>query len=234
MFLSGVLNNDNLAVVVGALATFLAIWFVSRRPGSTRVRLAWAAGAGVLLGAALLTKVTAIVIGPGLALAVLLVVRGVRDRLVLFAAIAIAGVFVSGWWLVRNQVLYGDPVGNAASVTHLETIMPKLFDLGSPVVRALVTIPTGVWTSAWYTFRLESVRAGLPWRTCRFGFCSASVWSARSSDDRPIPATRWRSSSSSRCGGAAAIWIVGLQTTQVQARIGFVALSAIAGLAALG
>jgi len=35
-------------------------------------------------------------------------------------------------------------------------------------------------------------------------------------------------------GGAAAIWIVGLQTTQEQARIGFVGLPAIAGLTAIG
>jgi len=35
-------------------------------------------------------------------------------------------------------------------------------------------------------------------------------------------------------GGAFAIWFVGLQTTQEQARIGFVGLPAVAGLAAIG
>ena len=233
LFLSGVLNNDNLATMFGALATLFAVWLVSRRPDSTRVRVAWAAGAGMILGAALLTKVTAVVVGPGLVVALFLVVRGARDRLALSAVMGISSVAVSGWWLVRNQVLYGDPLGNAASIANFEGIMPKLFNHGNPIARALITIPTGVWTSAWYTsgwnqFTWPAV-AYLPfWLLLGIGLVGLVV--RRSPDARDAVAVLLLFA----LGGAAAIWIVGLQTTQNQARIGFVALPAIAGLVALG
>src|SRR4029077_5087678 len=123
----------------------------TRRPGSIRLRAAWAAGAGVVLGAALLTKVTAGAIGPALVLALWLVVRGARDRLALTAVMGIGGIAVSGWWLIRNQLLYGDPIGDAASVPHLRALFPALFPHDNPIVRALVMIPEGVWKSAWYT-----------------------------------------------------------------------------------
>jgi hypothetical protein len=233
LFLAGVLNNDNLATLLGAVATFLAVWLVSRRPDTIRVRVAWAAGAGIVLGAALLTKVTAVVIGPALVLALCLVVRGARDRLALAAVMGIGGFVMSGWWLVRNQMLYGDPVGNAASVAHLRALFPALFPHDNPVIRAFVTIPEGVWKSAWYTSGWNQFSwppaAYVPfWILLGIGLVSVVARRSAGSWDG-ISVLILMS-----VGGAAVIWIVGLQTTQVQARIGFVGLPAIAGLTALG
>lgn len=233
LFLAGVVNNDNLATLVGASATCLAIWMVHRRPVSTRVRLAWAVAAGVLLGAALLTKVTAVVVGPGLLLALVLVVRPLRERIALVAVMGVGGLVVSGWWLLRNQLMYGDPLANAASIAHLRVILPKLFNLGNPLVRTLVTIPEGVWKSAWYTsgwnqFSWPALAYVPFWLLLGLGLVGVFVrWSPGSRDGVAVLVLM-------ALGGAAAIWIVGLQTTQVQARIGFVGLPALAGLTALG
>jgi hypothetical protein len=233
LFLAGVVNNDNLATLVGASATCLAIWLVHRRPDSTRVRLAWAAAAGVLLGAALLTKVTAVVVGPGLLLALVLVVRSARERIALVAVMGVGAVVVSGWWLLRNQLLYGDPLASAASIAHLRAILPKLFHLGNPLVRVLVTIPEGIWKSAWYVsgsnqFSWPPLAYAPFWFLLGLGLIGVLVrWSPESREGVAVLVLM-------ALGGAAAIWIVGLQTSQAQARIGFVGLPAIAGLTALG
>lgn len=233
VFLAGVLNNDNLATLLAAVATFMAIWLVIRRPDTIRMSVAWAAGAGIVVGAALLTKVTAVVIGPVLVLALWLVVRGARDRLALTAVMGIGGIAISGWWLIRNQLLYGDPLGNAASITHLRELYPALFPHDNLVVRALVTIPEGVWKSAWYTsgwnqFSWPALAYVPFWILLGIGL--VSVFARRSASSRDGIAVLLLMA----VGGAAVIWIVGLQTTQVQARIGFVGLPAVAGLAALG
>ena len=253
VFLSGVINNDNLATLLGALVTFLAAWLVSRRPDRTRVRVAWAAASGAVLGAALLAKVTAVVVGPGLFLALLVVARRPRERLVLVSVMATGALAVCGWWFVRNQLVYGDPLGEAASVAHLRALYPNLFPTGSLLVRVLVSIPVGVWTSAWYTSGWNQFSwpplAYLPfWILLGIGGAAAIAGLARRSTALPdAPADTHASettASRSRAGiailatialgGAAAIWIVGLQTTQAQARIGYVGLPAVAGLAAIG
>jgi hypothetical protein len=63
-------------------------------------------------------------------------------------------------------------------------------------------------------------------------------WSPTAADSPPVAATHERAGTAVLAafaiGGAFAIWFVGLQTTQEQARIGFVGLPAVAGLAAIG
>src|SRR6185436_385625 len=99
VFLTGVINNDNLATLFGAAATCLAAWLVVRRPREGRIRIAWAAIAGACIGAALLSKVTALVVAAGLVVALLLVVRRPRERFGLLTVIGIVALAVCGWWL---------------------------------------------------------------------------------------------------------------------------------------
>ena len=258
VFLTGVINNDNLATLVGAAATCMATWLVGRRPVEWRVRLAWAVAAGVAIGAAVLSKVTAVVLAPGLVLALLLVVRRPRERLGLLAVIGAVALAVSAWWLIRNQMLYGDPVGNEASIVHLRALYPALFPQDSPILRALVTIPRGIWRSAWYTSGWNQfdwpALAYVPfWTLLGIGAAAGIAGLRRTSSAPPALHTSSTAGNSGTgtadptstrtgilvlvafaLGGAAAIWIVGLQTTQEQARIGFVGLPAIAGLTAIG
>jgi 4-amino-4-deoxy-L-arabinose transferase-like glycosyltransferase len=256
VFLTGVVNNDNLATLLGAAATCLAAWLVGRRPDERRIRIAWAAIAGAVLAAAMLSKVTALVVAPGVVLALLLVVRRSRERLALLAVIGVVALTVSGWWLARNQVLYGDPLGNAASIAHLRELYPALFPTDNLVLRALVTIPAGAWASTWYTSGWNQFTwpdlAYVPfWTLLGIGAIAgiAGLWrsndgrgtaSALSNTIESTPATAAPSRAgiailaAFALGGAFAVWFVGLQTTQQQARIGFVGLPALAGLTAIG
>ena len=83
VFLSGVVNNDNLSNLLGGLGLALALCLLARPPSTERGRLIGAAAMGVVIGALTLTKLTNVMIGPGLLLAVLLIAHTVcasRDR----------------------------------------------------------------------------------------------------------------------------------------------------------
>ncbi len=114
IFISGSVNNDNLVVMLSALALY---WIVRLEQGPlTFVRVA---ALGTVIGLAALTKVSAFGLLPlaGLALAVLAWRR--RDLRVLVwpgLVLAAAVALIAGWWLVRNWQLYGDPLGLNAMV----------------------------------------------------------------------------------------------------------------------
>jgi hypothetical protein len=147
---------------------------------------------------------------------------------------------------------------NAASIAHLRSLFPRLFPNGNLLFRALIRIPEGVWRSTWYTSGWNQFRwpvlAYVPfWTLLAIGTVAAIAGLRRATTK---PSTTPRSSTPAdttpvaaapapgraaiailvafALGGAFAIWFVGLQTTQEQARIGFVGLPALAGLAAIG
>ena len=109
LFISGAVNNDNLLVPVTTAVWLLSIHALAR-PTEIR-RWLWV---GVLLAVALLTKssalVACLVVG-----GTITVVAAQRRSPKLFIqaglAVAIPVVLGSGWWFVRNQTLYGDPLG---------------------------------------------------------------------------------------------------------------------------
>jgi len=101
-------HNETLAAALshGALALLLA-----RRPGTPGA--ARAVLLGVVIGLALLTKLTALFLLPLAAFALLLPALGARRLPAARELLAVAAVFavaaaVSGWWFVRNSRLYGD------------------------------------------------------------------------------------------------------------------------------
>lgn len=69
---------------------------------------------GVLIGCALLTKYTGILLCVtfiATAGYLLIVCKDARRQIVIFASTAVACmVLIAGWWYVRNSVLYGDPL----------------------------------------------------------------------------------------------------------------------------
>ncbi len=109
LFISGVINND-------AAASCLCTWvlWLCVRLAQVRVRRRETMALGVLLGLALLSKVSALALLPLLALALGLAWwhdrdwRALSGRAVMVSVLALA---VAGWWYVRNWVLYGDPLG---------------------------------------------------------------------------------------------------------------------------
>ena len=109
LFISGSVNNDNLTNVVAAGLLICMVCALLEVP---TLRL-WCVAAMVTV-AGLLTNLS---IGPVVlvtfAVLALRSVQGRRyGRLVLGAGTSVAIVAAgAGWWFVRNQLLYGDPVG---------------------------------------------------------------------------------------------------------------------------
>lgn len=146
LFISGAVNNDNLAVLLASLALLLLIRIVTRRraayfPVRSREWLA----TGLVIGLAALTKegtlgLIPMAFGTAVVAAWQRVVAGdsasardasgngsIRDGLkqaagVFFPAIALVMVpilLVAGWWYYRNIVLYGDWLGWSAFIAVL-------------------------------------------------------------------------------------------------------------------
>ena len=116
LFLSGVVSNDSAAA---ALST-LALARIARLVRGERGGWKGAGVTGLVLGLAILTKVSALLLLP-LAL-IALVVAGRQQRSEeevesLRRWVAEGGVMVAvalavgGWWYLRNGLLYGDPLG---------------------------------------------------------------------------------------------------------------------------
>src|SRR5690606_9672207 len=107
-WMHGVLDNGNLATTL-AMAVLVVL---ARALRARRLGLREGTVLGVLLGAALLTKLTALFLLPVVALAHGIAVVEWRDaRARVLASAALAGgiaAAASGWWFWRNHALYGD------------------------------------------------------------------------------------------------------------------------------
>ncbi len=109
-FMSAAINNDNLATLIYA-ALLLMFWRGLHRQ---RVSRAWLVGVGALLGIGLLTKFS-ILSGCALSAVVIawLALRRPEQRVRTLAYYSVwtgmPVLLLSGWLLVRNWLLYGDP-----------------------------------------------------------------------------------------------------------------------------
>ena len=106
IFISAAISNDNLAT----LLTVGTLWQLVRimRLGLTRTRIAIL---GVLVGAALLTKLNTIALTPLVLIALAYVAKAKREwRSAVEGAWMVAGIvaLIAGWWYLRNLQLYGD------------------------------------------------------------------------------------------------------------------------------
>jgi hypothetical protein len=131
-FISGAVNNDNLAMLLCAAAIWLLVRLV-RRHGAVESlsRSSWwidTAVLGVVLGAAVLTKSQSLGLLPLTALAVGYVAWRRRSwwHLVTGGTVTAGLVaLLSGWWFVRNAILYdGDWMGIERFITILGYRVP--------------------------------------------------------------------------------------------------------------
>lgn len=100
LYVSSVLNNDNLLFLLASLTLWILLWQRLRQPTF------WSMLAlGLTVGAALLTKLSAtFLIFP------LIVAIGFDRRTWRFVILAsLAVIAVAGWWYLQNWVRYGDP-----------------------------------------------------------------------------------------------------------------------------
>ena len=111
-FISGSVNNDNAAV----LFSTIGLWWALRLMRTEALTARNAAVAGLIAGLGALSKSSALGLIGLFGLAALLnfrqSVRPFARRFVGFVAVMLAVTLaISGWWFVRNQVLYGDLLG---------------------------------------------------------------------------------------------------------------------------
>jgi 4-amino-4-deoxy-L-arabinose transferase-like glycosyltransferase len=121
-FNSAHVSNDS-TVTLTATAAFY-VWIRGLRHPKFDRRLF---GAGAMLGLAILSKLTAVALIPGLALVILFRMFQVRPgesgwgnwlkrSLYMIAGATLGTVLVCGWWFVRNVFTYGEPTGTAETL----------------------------------------------------------------------------------------------------------------------
>jgi 4-amino-4-deoxy-L-arabinose transferase-like glycosyltransferase len=134
LFTAARVSNDAAVAGFGALTVWGAVRLAVRGLSQRGLTLA-----GVTLGLAALSKLSGIVLGPALALALLLDVLRVghykvshlfrKDQLVRLCINALilfgAAALVCGWWFVRNLVLYDELMGTEAWLSHTATVRPE-------------------------------------------------------------------------------------------------------------
>jgi 4-amino-4-deoxy-L-arabinose transferase-like glycosyltransferase len=116
LFMSAVVNNDNLVTAISAVV----LWQVAAMLWDAKPSRFWKRSVllGILLGLGMLSKASLIALLPiaGLAILVANVRRagwsgGFRSACIGGGLALGAMALVSGWYLARNWVLYGDPLG---------------------------------------------------------------------------------------------------------------------------
>ncbi len=144
LYLSSAINNDNLVVVWGALALWLSLRVI-RRGINIRESLL----AGLIAGLASLTKVSGLLLIPLLGLAYGLTGwfrREWKQALWGMTLIVVIAALLSGWWFVRNLVLYGELTG--------VQLMLKIWGQRLPdedILHIIGEFPY-LWTSFWGRF----------------------------------------------------------------------------------
>jgi 4-amino-4-deoxy-L-arabinose transferase-like glycosyltransferase len=108
LFISGVANNDNLAAMLSSLTLITMVRLIKGK-GSLRSSFLL----GLLLGMGVLTKMSLLAFIPtALVVIVLLAHRlGLRQGAKTAGAVFIPFLLISAPWFLRNQTLYGDPLG---------------------------------------------------------------------------------------------------------------------------
>lgn len=235
VFVSGVVNNDNLSNLLGAGGLALAVAFLTRPPTSTRGRVLIAAAIGLTAGALILTKVTGALVGPGLLLAVVLAARHRREALRLVTVFVAGTVAVCGWWLVRNQIRYGDPLAAHAVYVHQRAVQPGVFNISGPLKNIFIDIPKQLWSSFWYSSGWNQFYWRWFWYLPFWGLAAFGIGAlAAPGPVRPAGRRVLWVCAVIAVGALASVWALGVQANTEQGRLAFMGLPAIALLIALG
>ncbi len=110
VFMSSTIHHDTLQAAIFALGA----WWLMTLFGTDKHSNWYYVAGGLLGGAAALTKLSGLTLIAVIALALCL--KAIRDRdlpwLLKRGALTLGViVLVDGWWYIRNQLLYGDPLG---------------------------------------------------------------------------------------------------------------------------
>lgn len=236
VFVSGVVNNDDLSNVLGAAGLAAALTLLAAPPSTWRGRALAAAGIGLIAGAVVLTKITGALIVPGLLLGVLLAAPDRAEAIRMASLFLIAALAVSGWWFVLNQVRYGDPLAAKAAHQHQLAVFPAVFNIPGPATHIFVEIPKRIYGSFWYDSGWNQFGWRWFWYLPFWVLALVGLLSLAWRSKAPRPGgrgPRWVCSCVA-LGALASVWAVGAQANTEEARLAFMGLPAIALLIALG
>ncbi len=145
LFASALVSNDAPLAAFSALVLLLWVKLLVDQNAPT---LKSAALLGALIGLALLTKTTALGLVPLSVLVLLLVARRERNwrYAILGNAVMLAMIaLLAGWWFVRNQTLYGDPL--ALRLVAVASLFPRAGPLTLPELFS-ISLPW-MWQTFW-------------------------------------------------------------------------------------
>jgi hypothetical protein len=147
LFTTALATNDALLAALGAAT----LWWCLR---PTHSPLRWSLVAGLLFGLALLTKQSALLLGPLLLWGAWRAAGGRLSALVgACLALGLTALLTAGWWFWRNLGLYGDLFGLGAFKAEFVT---QPFDWGDPAAWAGAVAQ--LFGSFWARFGWMSVR----------------------------------------------------------------------------
>jgi 4-amino-4-deoxy-L-arabinose transferase-like glycosyltransferase len=109
IFMSSTVHHDTLQAAIFALAIWWALRFLDDQ--ETRPS-AWLGG--ILVGAALLTKLSGLVLAPAMVFVIVLRAwqrKHWQDLPHQSGQLVLVAMLVASWWYLRNLLLYGDPFG---------------------------------------------------------------------------------------------------------------------------
>lgn len=145
LFASALVSND---APLAALSALVLLGWVKFLTGQWNLSLRYPVLLGGLIGLALLVKTTAIGLIP-FSILVLGIIgwRQQNLRHALTAGVTLLAVvaIVSGWWLVRNQLLYGDPL--ALRLMQASALFPRSGPLTLPELFQ-ISLPW-LWQTFW-------------------------------------------------------------------------------------
>lgn len=136
VMLSSMVSNDILAELIFGLALLLMVG---------KQNLWNSLALGVVLGLGLLTKTTCILLFPTAILAFTLVQgRSVKHIIAIFGV----SFLIGGWWLVRNQMLYGDFLAMTQFMEAFKYTAKPSYWLSHGFSPAMYWLLVGLWTFA--------------------------------------------------------------------------------------
>jgi len=160
LFISASVNNDNLVIMLCALALFMMVRVLVRSNDfgrSTRQPLGDWGWLGIVLGLAVLTKLSALTLLPVAAVVLMLVTVRRRSWVALVGGgVAIFGplALISGWWFWRNWTLYGEWTGINTMMAVIDGWRDPPLDLSGLLAEA-----EGFRLSFWGVFGILNILA---------------------------------------------------------------------------